>query len=117
MPDGKYAVRDVFKYLECSKKTGTEKECPKQQIFEPGAKECVDIKTQNNETFCQNRTNGDWVDPWNCHKFFKCYDGVSHPFDCQTASLIYNPNNDQCNRPGVYPCIQVDPEETTSVAG
>ena len=89
----------------------------KNFIYEPGTKKCVDIKTITEQNFCANRANDDWVYPWNCHKFVKCYFGVTHVLDCQLPKLIFNPTNDQCNYPGKYPCKQVEQQETPKSKG
>ena len=109
LADGNYAIRDVFKYLQCKGKKGTYVSCEeKNTIFDPEAGKCIDVKTKTPETFCQGRANGDWVYPWNCHKFVKCHFGVTHVFNCQLSQLVYNPYTDQCNYETNYSCKQVD---------
>lgn len=40
--DGKYAMRDVFMYLECTKHVGTVKACKVGTYFDAVKRECVD---------------------------------------------------------------------------
>ena len=116
MKDGDYAIRDVFKYMTCKSEISTYTSCPKNTIYEPGRHKCVSISTQSHETFCQNRSTGDWVNPWNCHHFYKCYFGVTHDFNCQLPILVYNPYDDQCVYPQKYSCHQVSPKQLTTGA-
>ena len=106
-PDGTYPVADVFKYMECASGTASFKQCPKTSIYEPGQKHCVPVSTQSQERFCENRTIGDWQDPWNCHGLFKCVHGVSHFVPCQLPNLVFDPYLDQCVYPSKYACHQV----------
>ncbi|XP_057294399.1 uncharacterized protein LOC130622959 isoform X2 [Hydractinia symbiolongicarpus] len=110
LKDGDYAIRDVFKYMTCTAGKSKYKKCPDNNIFEPGKRECVDISTQSVENFCQHRSEGDWANPWNCHGFFKCFQGLTHSFNCQVATLNYNPYIDACVYPNQYPCNQVKPK-------
>ena len=106
-PDGTYPIADVFKYMECASGTASFKQCPKTSIYEPGQKHCVPVSTQSQERFCENRTIGDWQDPWNCHGLFKCVHGVSHFVPCQLPNLVFDPYLDQCVYPSKYACHQV----------
>ena len=58
-------------------------------------------------TFCEGLPNDDYVWPWNCHKFIKCFAGITYVFNCQRSDLIFNPYKDQCVYTGEYPCIIV----------
>ena len=106
-PDGTYPIADVFKYMECASGTASFKQCPKTSLYEPGQKHCVPVSTQSQERFCENRTIGDWQDPWNCHGLFKCVHGVSHFVPCQLPNLVFDPYLDQCVYPSKYACHQV----------
>ena len=110
LDDGTYPIRNVFQYIICKQHQVSYRNCSENFIFDPSVKECVDVKTKNEENFCVNRSNGDWVNPWNCHSFFKCLHFTAHKILCQLPVLNYNPYNDQCNYPEVYPCIQVPRE-------
>lgn len=117
LDDGNYPIRDVFSYIQCKNHKKMIMACKeKNTIFEPGQKKCVDVSTQNDENFCQNRTNDDYVYPWNCHMFVKCWNAVIHKFNCQLHELIFNPYTDQCNYKNIYACKQVDPSLVESVA-
>ncbi|XP_066915943.1 uncharacterized protein [Clytia hemisphaerica] len=114
LTDGNYAIRDVFKYLQCKDNKGTFVPCEeKNTIFDPEAGKCIDIKTKTPETFCQGRTNDDWVNPWDCHGFFKCWYNTTHQFKCQLPELVFNPYTDQCNYKEKYACKQVEQQGKT----
>nr|XP_047141712.1 uncharacterized protein LOC100197130 isoform X2 [Hydra vulgaris] len=105
--DGNYSIPDVFKYIHCKGGVSNTMSCQDNFIFSPGVSCCVNISTQSPKTFCEDRQNGDYTDPWNCHKFFKCNEGYSYLFDCQLSNLVFNPYTDQCMYENEYPCHQV----------
>uniref|UniRef100_A0A7M5XHW7 Chitin-binding type-2 domain-containing protein n=1 Tax=Clytia hemisphaerica TaxID=252671 RepID=A0A7M5XHW7_9CNID len=108
LTDGNYAIRDVFKYLQCKDNKGTFVPCEeKNTIFDSETGKCIDIKTKTPETFCQGRTNNDWVNPWDCHGFFKCWYNTTHQFKCQLPELVFNPYTNQCNYKEKYACKEV----------
>ena len=106
-PDGIYPLRDVFKYLTCKDGKSTYVDCPNNSFFVPGKNLCVNASTQNPNNFCEDRWNDDFVDPWNCHKFFKCFNGITYSFDCQSNGLVFNPYLDQCVYDYEYSCHQL----------
>ncbi|XP_065663441.1 uncharacterized protein LOC100197130 isoform X5 [Hydra vulgaris] len=105
--DGNYSIPDVFEYMLCKGGVSSIISCQDNFIFSPVVSLCVNISTQSPNTFCQKRRNDDYTDPWNCHKFFKCYEGYSYLFDCQLSNLVFNPYTDQCVYENEYPCHQV----------
>lgn len=111
LKDGNYPIRDVFKYMTCKDKKTTYNECEEKEVFEPGTLVCVDASTQSKENFCQNRTNGDWLDPWDCHQFFKCFYKQAYEYQCQTKELVYNPNTDACVYSKQYECKQLKQQQ------
>jgi len=109
-PDGDYPLREVFKYTHCANGKASTVDCPKNSIFEPGQSKCVDISSQTPDTFCRNRTIGDWQSPWNCHQLFKCLHGISYIVPCQLPILVFDPYKDQCVYPNEYTCKEIKSE-------
>ena len=61
-------------------------------------------------TFCEGLPSGDYRDPWDCHKFFKCFVGQIFTFNCQKPplrELVFHPQLDRCVYPRDFPCLTV----------
>jgi len=106
-PDGKYPLRDTFKYLVCKEHKGTLFSCPKNQVFIAREDRCRTVTIQDQITFCEGLEDGDYRDPWYCNKFLKCVAGKVYTFSCGSKSLVYNPNSDKCVFIGEFPCTVV----------
>ena len=104
-PNGNYSIHDVFKYLVCKDRASSYMKCQDNFVFSPDEKHCVKISTQSQKSFCKSRPNGNYNDPWNCHKFIVCSHGSSYPYECQ--KLVFNPYIDQCVYENDYPCYQI----------
>jgi len=107
LPDGEYAPRDVFNILICKDHTSSLKACPKGEIYIPGDENCTDAKKVEEGDFCKERTDGNWLDPWDCHSYYTCSNSFVFKRACP-ASLNYDPVNDECKLADVYPCKQLD---------
>eukprot|EP00112_Aurelia_sp_Birch-Aquarium-sp1_P014170 Seg3040.2 transcript_id=Seg3040.2/GoldUCD/mRNA.D3Y31 product="Chitin-binding domain protein cbd-1" protein_id=Seg3040.2/GoldUCD/D3Y31 len=106
-PDGQYPMRDTYKYVKCTNGMSQIMSCPANQVYIYREKRCRTVSLADQTTFCEGLPNDDYVWPWNCHKFIKCFAGITYVFNCQRADLIFNPYKDQCVYTGEYPCIVV----------
>lgn len=107
VPDGKYPIRDTFKYLLCQGGQAHVISCPSNEVYIHRDGKCRTVTDADKTTFCLGLPNNDYRDPWDCHKFFKCYSELTYLFDCQLPSLVFNPENDQCVYSYQYPCTVV----------
>ena len=101
--DGNYALRDVFKYLRCEKEKSTIVNCKSGEIYSPSAKECAVISSTTIESFCKNRADGDWQNPWNCHGYLMCRSGYTVQRPCRINGYVFDPENDVCRQS--FPCV------------
>eukprot|EP00795_Rhopilema_esculentum_P010231 gene10231-18918_t len=106
-PDGKYPRSDTFTYLQCTSQVGHVVNCPANQVYIHREQRCRAVTLGDQNTFCEGLPNGDYRYPWNCHMFYKCFSGVTYPFNCQLPSLVFNPEKDQCVYTEEYPCTVV----------
>ena len=60
------------------------------------------------DVFCDARPDGNYRNPWNCHHFISCVAG-KYVYDrlCHPLSLVYDPNNDQCEYKEKFACVQL----------
>ena len=105
--DGLYVLGDVFKYLECKAGTEIVHSCPVDQIYSPKIMKCKTPTNEDKKTFCDSRPTGHYRNPWNCHHFFICSNKFAHDMMCHPISLVYDPDNVQCEWPSKMPCKQV----------
>ena len=107
MSDGNYPIRDVFKYLICKAHKATYGSCKTDEIFAASSRECVKASLITQDHFCADRTNGNWRNPWDCHRYLACNQEFTYNMPCQDPTFVYNPETDQCVRQGEYACKQV----------
>lgn len=106
-PDGKYATRDIYQYLHCTNHVAKYVPCV-SKMYDPASKACVDYDKISRETFCRNRPNSNFNDPWNCHRFVTCSNGNFYVFNCSTPNLVYDPETDRCQHPRERSCRQIN---------
>nr|XP_047141327.1 uncharacterized protein LOC124816257 [Hydra vulgaris] len=109
--DGKYLIPDVFAYLQCSSQQGGYVNCPDNQIFDPKYSDCKDAKDYNLNNFFTNKPDGQYRNPWNCHTFISCSNGISHNMACAAPVLVYDPYDNLCEYPSLFPCRTVKMSE------
>lgn len=106
--DGKYAIADVFVYIDCKGGKSTKTNCPSQEIFSEVDLKCVSIATQSFTQFCNHReSNIDWRNPWDCSSYIDCANGRSLKRKCLINGFVFNPDEDVCMKPSQFPCFQV----------
>jgi len=105
--DGKYLTRDIFQYMQCTDNVATYVKCV-SQYFDPTSKTCVGYGQLSKDSFCQDRPNSNYIDPWNCHKFINCSNGDAYVFNCSTPDLVYDPTSDICQPAETKVCKQVN---------
>jgi len=103
--DGNYALPDVFHYLQCKKGKSTIVQCKSGKIYSPTVKKCAVISSTTIESFCKDRDDGDWQNPWNCYGYLLCRNGYTLQRPCLINGLVFDPNNDVCRND--YPCHTV----------
>ena len=58
--------------------------------------------------FCKGRKDGNWRNPWNCHRYITCFAGYSFDRPCSTkTTLNYNPYDNLCEYPYDYKCENI----------
>ena len=105
--DGNYAIRDVFKYVLCNNGKMSLKSCDTYDIFAPAYGKCIASKYVNTNNFCKARENGNWANPWNCPRYFYCYNQVSTMKVCQIGDWVYDPYRDHCVPKNYYKCTDI----------
>ena len=105
--DGLYPTKDFFQYLECTSNQGTHHKCPPNHVFDPEERKCVDGKGLSKDTFCDNRKDGNYQNPWDCHSYISCVATQFIERPCAVQSLVYNPYKDACEYSGEYECNQI----------
>jgi len=105
--DGKYVTRDIYQYMQCTNHVSTYVKCV-SQYFDPNSTSCVDYKQLSKDSFCQDRPNSNYINPWNCHKFINCTDGNKHISNCSTPNLVYDPISDLCQPSDEILCKQIN---------
>ena len=95
LKDGDYPLADVFSYLHCEKADASYHKCPPHTIFDANKKKCINGNHYSLKTFCDNRADGNYQNPWNCHEFVTCSNHKIHVLKC-VKSLVYDPYHDVC---------------------
>lgn len=95
-PDGDYSIRDVMRYLRCTKQVATVMKCKEGYVFEKLLGGCINETRVAAESFCIKQADGNYRDPWNCHGYISCVNGRSHQRQCAIDTLVYNPYTDRC---------------------
>ena len=93
LKDGDYPVSDMFTYLHCSGGHASFLKCQSHYIFDANKKKCASHFEL--PTFCDNRPDGNYQNPWDCHKFIQCVDHKIHILSC-VKGLVYDPYHDSC---------------------
>jgi len=107
--DGKYAIRDVFKFLKCRRGKATIKDCRSGRYYSPSANRCIGGKKVDTTTFCKGRDFSNYRNPWDCHNFITCHGTQDFDRPCDThVTLNYDPSTDRCEDPKICPCKQLD---------
>jgi len=101
--DGRYGTSDVFQYMVCKHRRAQYVSCG-DNVYDPCERKCVAPSKISMETMCKCRSNGNVMDPWNCHKYVTCSNGYHYLFNCSRSGLVYDPTLDRCVQPGVREC-------------
>ena len=104
LENGDYPLADVFSYLHCSSAQASYHKCPPHNIFDPNEKKCVSGSHYSLKTFCDHREDGNYQNPWDCHKFVQCSNHKIHVLSCAERG-VYDPYHDLCRDD--IPCQQV----------
>ena len=89
--DGKYLIRDVFRYVICKQQRATMQNCTGNTIFDPATFSCESIKFINIPMFCNHRPDSNYANPWSCQRFISCKSSVPtiKPCPLNILCLLY----------------------------
>jgi len=107
--DGIYGTGDSFGYMTCKNQHASYVSCG-NELFDACTKRCVNPEQVNMGNICECRSNGNVMDPWNCHKYITCSNGYHYLFNCSRPQLVYDPSVDRCVQPAARPCKEVKKE-------
>lgn len=93
--DGRYPVKDCFKFMICTNGSKREETCAEDTMYAPIKGQCTPKSNVTLESFCEGRSTGDWMNPWNCHKFISCVLGWFTEQSC-IDDLAYDAATDTC---------------------
>ena len=94
--DGSYALADLFSYIKCVKNEAKYNKCKDNKVFDPELQKCVHGSHLSLKTFCKNRADGNYQNPWDCNQFIQCVHRKAHVIACQADNLVYDPYLDTC---------------------
>merc|ERR1719494_1244263 len=104
--DGIYTTRDAFQFMVCKNHHASYVSCG-DNLFDPCTQKCVAPAKVSIDNMCKCRGNGNFMDPWNCHKYITCSNGYHYLFNCSRPGLVYDPSVDRCVQPGERYCKEV----------
>lgn len=108
--DGNYSTADTFSYINCARGRSKRVHCNAdtgdlQYIFDAVTRSCAPAATLSPDTFCLDRREGNYNNPWNCHTFFQCFLNSTYKMSCQDDRFVYSTAKDLCDETTV--CRQV----------
>ncbi|XP_066925882.1 uncharacterized protein [Clytia hemisphaerica] len=115
--DGNYPIKPyVFKYIQCKDGNAAIRFCLKNEMFVAAKSNCLTTKYSGYiDEFCKGRSDGDWVNPWSCHRFIFCEGEVSLNAQCPLNIFVFSPDVDECVTDSVYSCKQLGPDEHSTI--
>ena len=99
--------------MVCKAGKGTYSNCPKDTFFDAEKNKCISGHDFLVSEFCIGRANGNYRNPWNCHRYLACNTEHTWNMPCQDPTFVYNSYlgpHGQCVTAGKYPCVTISSE-------
>ncbi|XP_039605054.1 chitin-binding domain protein cbd-1-like isoform X1 [Polypterus senegalus] len=93
---------NVHSFISCSGGIMHVMQCPDNLVYNAAQDKC-DWTTKGgphvtrNNTFCNGKQDGNYVNPSDVHSFISCSGGIMHVMQCPD-NLVYNAAQDKCDR-------------------
>ncbi|XP_078349279.1 uncharacterized protein LOC144634249 [Oculina patagonica] len=112
-PNGNYKdPNNCHGYIACSNGNTHYKDCAPatpQLVYNEQTDQCVypsELACWSDSVDCQDKPNGNYKDPDNCHGYIACSNGNTYYMDCAetTPALVYDEKTGWCVDPRVLAC-------------